>query len=146
MAFWRNISPSGAIGDFIAVFRSAGQHRWRFMMLAALTTFGIFYVIAQEGGRGAPRPPKVIFIQSWLGDRSDKEIIAGNIANQKRKDAQAAEEARRAEEVRQIYKTVGRLSGMDVDAIEKKAAADRAAEGAAKAAAGMGQAQVPVAK
>ena len=47
----------------------------------------------------------------------------------------AAEQARRDEEVRQIYKTIGRMSGMDVDAIERKAQADREAEARAKAAA-----------
>ena len=145
MAFWRNISPTGAIGDFITVFRGAGPNRWRFMVPAALMTFGIFYVIAQEGGRGPPRPPKVIYINSWRADRSDAEIIAGNIANQKRKDALAAEEAQHAESVRQMYKTLGRYSGMDVDAIEKKAMAERAAEEAAKGAASMSQ-QVPVAQ
>ena len=40
----------------------------------------------------------------------------------------SAEQARREEEVRKIYKTIGRASGMDVDAIEKKAMAERAAE------------------
>ena len=40
--------------------------------------------------------------------------------------------------MRNIYKKIGRASGMDVDAIERKAQADRAAEAASKA-------QVPVA-
>ena len=36
--------------------------------------------------------------------------------------------------MREIYKKIGRMSGMDVDAIEQKAAAERAAEEAAGAA------------
>ena len=38
----------------------------------------------------------------------------------------------RDEEVRQMYRTIGRASGMDVDAIERKAQADRAADAAVK--------------
>ncbi len=144
MSFWRNISPGGAIGDFLTVFRSAGANRWRLMIPAALVTIGLFSIMFQEGGRGLPRTPKVIYIKSWRLDRSDREIIAGNIANQKRKDAIAAEEARRAEDVRQMYKTLGRYSGMDVDAIEKQAQAERAAEAQAAAVAGSIK-QVPVA-
>ncbi len=116
------------------------------MIPAAVATTAIFAVIANEGGRGPPRPPKIIYIQSWLGNRSDAEIIAGNIANQKRKDALAAEEAKRAEDVRQMYKTLGRYSGMDVDAMEKKIMADRAAEAQARAAAQPNTKQVPVAR
>ena len=145
MGFWKNFNPTGAVGDFITVFRSAGPNRWRFMVPAALMTFGVFYVIAQEGSQGPPRRSKVIYINSWRADRSDAVIRAGNIANQKRKDALAADEAKRAEDVRQMYKTIGRWSGMDVDAIEKRAMADRAAEEAARGAAQMTQ-QVPVAK
>ncbi|HMO68115.1 MAG TPA: hypothetical protein PKE25_05545, partial [Novosphingobium sp.] len=83
--------------------------------------------------RGLPRPPVVTYITSWPADRTEAEIIASNIENQKRKERLAAEQARREEEVRQIYKTIGRLSGMDVEAIEKKAEAERAAERAAAA-------------
>ena len=75
-------------------------------------------------------------ITSWPADRSLAEIKASNIVNQARKDRLAAEQAVRDEKVRNIYKTIGRASGMDVAAIERKAAEDRAAEeAAAKAAA-----------
>jgi hypothetical protein len=43
------------------------------------------------------------------------------------------EQAKREEEVREIYKKIGRYSGMDVDAIDARAKADKAAEDAAKA-------------
>lgn len=127
-SIWRDVNVRSAIADFRIVFEQAGSNRWRFALAAGAMTFGIFWVISQEGGRGLPPPPKVTYITSWRADRSLEEIVATNIANQKRKDKLAAEQAKREEEVRNIYKTVGRLSGMDVDAIEKKAAAERAAE------------------
>lgn len=128
MSYWRNINPTGAIGDFVTVFRQAGSNRWWFALIAAATTFAIFSTIWHEGGKGPPRPPNVIYITTFAPGRTDAEIIASNIANQKHKEQLAAEQARRDEEVRKIYEKLGRASGMDVDAIERQAAAQQAAE------------------
>jgi hypothetical protein len=130
---WRDVSPGGALGDLLTVFRDAGRNRWRYALLAALPPLGIFMVFANEEMRGLPPPPKITYITSWRADRSEAEIIKSNIENQKFQDGLRAEQARREAEVREIYKTIGRYSGMDVDAIEKRAAADRAAEAARKA-------------
>ena len=131
---WRDVSPGSAIGDFFTVFRQAGPNRWRFAALAALPPLGILAVFVNEEVRGQPRPPEITYITSWHADRSMAEIVASNIANQQRKDRLAAEQAKREEEVRGMYKTLGRLSGMDVEAIEKQAKAERAAERARLAA------------
>lgn len=130
--YWRKVNPRGAIADFREVYRQAGSNRWRIGALAAATTFAIFSVIAQEGGRGLPQPPKVTYITTYAPDRTDAEIVASNERNQHFKDRLAAENAAVEERRREMYKTLGRLSGMDVDAIEKKAQAERAAEAAAE--------------
>jgi hypothetical protein len=127
-SFFRQVSPRGAILDFVEVYRQAGKNRWRIAAAAAACTFGTFAVMWQEEVRGPPRPPVITYITTWDGHRTDAEIVASNIANQKRKDRLAAEQARLDAEVREIYKTIGRASGMDVDSIDKKAAADRAAD------------------
>jgi len=132
---WQHVSPTGAIADFVEVWKQAGSNRWRIAALSALCTIGVFSMMWQEEARGLPPPPKVDYITSWPEGRSDAEIIASNIANQKLQDRLRAEQAKRDEEVRQIYKKLGRASGMDVDAIERKAMADQAAERAAEAAA-----------
>jgi hypothetical protein len=124
---WRDVSPGGAIGDFITVFKQAGPNRWRYAFLAMLPPLGIFYVFAQEEGLGKPPPPKIDYITTFRPDRSEAEIVKSNIEHQKVKDQLEAEQARRAEETRQIYKSLGRMSGMDVDAIERKAKEERAA-------------------
>jgi hypothetical protein len=136
-SFLRNVSsPRGMVADFVEVVRQAGDNRWRIGIAAAACTVAVFSVMWQEGGRGAPRPPEITYITVWDPHRTEAEIIASNIANQKRKERLAAEQAKREEDVRQMYKALGRASGMDVDAIEKKAKADQAAEAArAKAAA-----------
>lgn len=133
--FWRDVNPRGLISDFVTVWQQAEGKRWRIAGLSAACTFGVFSVMWQEGAQGPPPRPKIEYITSWPAHRSDEEIIASNIANQKRKERLAAEQAKRDEEVRQIYKTLGRLSGMDVDAIEKKAMAERAAQEGAGASA-----------
>lgn len=130
-SYWRKVNPVGAIADFRAVYKQAGRNRWRFAAAAAATTFAIFMVMWQEEVRGPPRGPTVTIIKSWRADRSIEEVRRTNLENQARKEKLAAGQAKRDEEVRQIYKTLGRVSGMDVEAVEKKAAEDRAAEDAA---------------
>jgi hypothetical protein len=142
---WRDVSPGGAIGDFFAVFRAAGRHRWRYAFLAALPPLGIFAVFANEEARGLPPPPKITYITSWRADRSEAEIVKSNIANQKYQDWRSAELARREAEVRELYKTIGRYSGMDVDAIDKQAQAERAAEEARQTGEAAHLRQAPVA-
>jgi hypothetical protein len=135
MSYWQRINPAGAVGDFITVFRDAGKSRWKFSAVAAACVFALFSVMWQEGGTGPPPRPTVTYITTFEPGRSDAEIMASNIANQRRKDRLAAEQAKRDEEVRNIYKKLGAASGMDVAAIERKAAADRAAEARASQAA-----------
>lgn len=130
---WRDVRPASALGDFLTVFRQAGPNRWRFAFLAALPPIGIFMVFMNEEARGLPPPPKITYITSWPADRTEEEIRASNIENQELQDWLRAEQAKREAEVREIYKTIGRYSGMNVDAIEKKAEAERAAEAARKA-------------
>ena len=133
--FRNAVSPRGMVEDFVEVFRQAGNNRWRIGFLALACTIAVFSVMAQEGGRGLPRPPEVTYITVWDPHRTEAEIVASNIANQRRKERLAAEQAKREEEVRNIYKTIGRASGMDVDAIEMKAKAEQAAEAAKEKAA-----------
>ena len=135
---WRDVSPTGAIADFIGVFREAGRNRWRIFGLALLPPLGIFWTFANEEVRGPPRGPVVTYITTFAAGRSEAEIEASNIANQRYQDQLRAEQAKREEDVRQIYVKIGRISGMDVDAIERKAKADREAD-AARAAPGAGK-------
>ena len=132
-SFWKDVRPAGALSDFRDVYRSAGQHRWRFVALAAATTWLVFSLVTHEEARILPRPPHIDYVTSWRPGRSDAEILAADIANQKRKDRLAAEQAKRDAMVRGIYKSLGRASGMDVDAIDARAQADAAAEASASA-------------
>jgi hypothetical protein len=128
--FRNAVSPRGMIEDFMEVFRQAGDNRWRIAIAAACCTIGLFSLMWKEEVRGKPRPPVVTFITVWDPHRTEAEIIASNIANQRRKERLAAEQAKRDEDVRNIYKAIGRASGMDVDKIEREAKSEQAAEAA----------------
>ncbi len=132
MGYWKNVDPVGAIADFRTVFRQAGRNRWRIAAVAAACTFAVFSLMFQEEHRIEPRRPEVTFITSFAPGRSDAEIAASNAENERYQAKLRADQAKREEDVRNLYKTIGRASGMDVDAIERKAAAERAAEERAK--------------
>lgn len=126
-SIWRQANPRGAVRDFMEVWRQAGRNRWRIALLSAAVTGAIFSMIWQEGWVGPPIRPTIDYITVWDPHRTDAEIMASNIENQKRKERLAAEQARRDEEAREVYRTLGRMSGMDVDGIEAKAKAEREA-------------------
>lgn len=134
-SMWKDVSPSGAVKDFVTVFRDAGTARWKICLLAASCTALTFSMLTGEEHRVPQRLPSITYITSWHEGRSDDEIKASNIANQKLKDQEKAEAERDAQETRDLYKALGRASGMDVDAIERQAKADDAAAAKAKAAA-----------
>lgn len=124
---WGDVRPTGMIADFREVWRQAGTNRWRFAALSGICTLGVFTVMMQQEASAPHLPPKVTYISVLPEHRTDAEITASNIENQKRKEAIALEKARRDEDVRNIYKTLGRFSGMDVDKIAREADAEAAA-------------------
>jgi hypothetical protein len=124
---WNDVNPTGMIADFREVWRQAGRNRWRFAVLAVACTAGVFFVMMQQEGSAPHLPPKVTYITVLPEHRTDAEIEASNIANQKRKEAFALEQARRDAEVRNLYKQIGSWSGMDVEKIAREADAQNAA-------------------
>ncbi|WP_088306691.1 hypothetical protein [Novosphingobium sp. B 225] len=132
MSFIKNINPTGAITDFIAVFRQAGSNRWWITLLALAMTVGTFSIMTGESWKKQRPLPEITYITSWPADRTDAETQAFIVENQKRKEA--AEKAQQAvdAELRGLWKSLGRASGIDVEAIDAKANKDRAAEQAAE--------------
>ena len=131
MSFFSRLNPVGGIADFWHEFRRPNPYRWPILGASALITGGLFYSFTSERTYIPPPKPDVEYITSFAPDRSDAEIIAGNIENQKRKDALFAREERVEERKRDLYRTLGRATGMDVDQIEAEGQAERAREEAA---------------
>ena len=132
--FFRRFNPLNALGDLGHELATPYPHRFKIMALALALTIGVFSVMWQEGAAGLPHPPKVTYVDSYLPGRTEEDIVAGNLAATRASRAAAAEQAASDERLRPMYKTLGRVSGMDVEAIEAKARAERAAEAARAAA------------
>jgi uncharacterized protein (UPF0335 family) len=129
---WREASPKGAIADIRTVYQQAGKNRWRIALLAGLTTFGVFSVMVGQSWTKERELPDVTYINSWPLDRTEAETKAFIEENQRLKEERAALEAKVEAETKEFWKALGRASGMDVEAIEANAEAERKAAEAAK--------------
>jgi len=121
---------AGGASDFWAYVRRPTPGRWPALMMALLCTSMLLFWVIREEVLSPPEPPKVSLIRKLAGERTEAEIIASNIANQKRRERLAAEQAQRDEEVKELYRQLGRATGIDVDAMERKIAADKLEEAA----------------
>lgn len=132
--FLRQISPTGAFSDLLTVWRTPGQNRWLVLGAAMAMTFCMAMLFIPESKRIEPRPPEILYISTFAADRTEREIIASNCRNQELKDALEARLAQREEIRRDIYRALGRVTFIDVDAIEAEVEAERAREAEAAAA------------
>ncbi|MDL2351457.1 MAG: hypothetical protein QFC78_01270 [Pseudomonadota bacterium] len=147
MSFLRNVNPTGAVTEFASVFRDAGPARWGYAALAALCTVGIFGTLTlTQNWIGERRLPEITYINSWPADRTEAETKAFIAANQKKKEAREKAQADADAEAQRLWMVVGRASGMDVDAIKKKADAEKAAAKAKQDAADRAAASLAAAK
>lgn len=124
-------NPAGGIADFWHEIRRPTPYRWPVLGASVLCTFGLMFWVMKESYFVPPEPPKVSFISTFAQGRSDAEIAASNLVNQQRKERLAAEQAARDEEVKDMYRALGRATGVDVDAMDRRIAEEKAAEAAA---------------
>ncbi|RPF71009.1 hypothetical protein [Aurantiacibacter spongiae] len=129
--FFRSVNPKRAVEDFAEQWRQPTPHRWQILGVAAAATFAIFTLFIPETQRMAPPRPEVIYITTFDENRTQGEIIAANCANQRLKDEIAARIAANDEKRREMYKTLGRATFIDVDEMEAEIKAREAAEEAA---------------
>jgi uncharacterized membrane protein YqiK len=121
-------NPAGGLADFWNEIRRPQPYRWPILIVSILPAAFMVWWGVNSTQYGEPERPQIEYITTLDPARSEAEIAAEIRANQEIKDLREAEEARIAEEKRRIYKEIGRASGMDVEEIERKAAAERAAE------------------
>ena len=127
MSYFSKFNPGGAIADFRTVYQNAGPGRWRYAVVAALCTSGLFWALIGQSWTVERRPPTITYINSWPADRTAAETAAFIADNQRKKDLREAQDAAAAKEAQKLWMAVGRASGIDVDEIKKKADADAAA-------------------
>lgn len=128
-------NPKAGALDFWHEFRKPNPYRWPILAASCLPLVLIFGWLSTETHYKEPARPSVTYITTLDPDRTDEEIMASNLENQEIKDLREAREEAIAERKRELYKALGRASGMDVEEIERRAEAERAAEEAARKAA-----------
>ena len=131
-SMWNEVSPTGALADFAAVWRAAGRARWGYALAALVASGSVLSLIIREEHRAPPHMPGITYINSWRADRSDAEIKASNQVFERVKQQRAKERAEAEEETKRLYRMLGKISGMDTDKIEREAAAQREAEAKAR--------------
>ena len=132
-----NVSPMGGIGSFVEHWKQPTPYRWQILGLSVALTFTMMVLFAPKTERAPPEKAQVIWINSWSEGRSERDIVASNLENQKRKEANAALQKEREEFRRQFYRKLARASGMDPDELARQYGAKDAAQAkpAAKSAA-----------
>ncbi len=120
--------------DFWNEFRKPNPYRWPILAVSSLPVLVALYWLSHEIYYAEPARPEVTYITSYAPGRSDAEIEASNEENQLRKDEQQAQQEELAERKRQMYRDLGRATGLDVDAMEAQIARDKARAEAEQAA------------
>ena len=124
----RDVSPVDGIGSFIEQWKQPTPYRWQILGLSVALTFAMMVLFAPKTERAPPAKPNVIWINSWPEGRGDKEIVASNLENQKRKDANAALAKEREEFRKEFYRKLAKASGMDPDQLAREFGARDAAQ------------------
>ncbi len=131
MAFVSRFNPKTGIADFWSEFRKPNPYRWPMLVISIFPIAVIILWASSESVYKTPERPQITYISTLNSDRTDAEIEASNLANQRMKELRAAEAERLAAQKREMYKTLGAATGIDVDKMEAEAEAERAAEEAA---------------
>ena len=132
MRLMNRLNPVGGMTDFWAEFRRPNPYRWPILAASLLMTGTLLAWVTQEDYFVPPAPPKVTYITTFAEGRTDEEIRRSNIENQRRKDQAAAELAAREERKKELYRALGRATGLDVDRMEAEARAEQEREAAAE--------------
>lgn len=119
-----------AIGAIVAMVAENVRIRLGILALAAVFPALIFWQFSKERWRIPMQPNKVEYITTFEDGRSDAEIAASNAANQVVQDRLRAEQAAREEAAKEMYRDLGRATGLDVDAMEREIAKDEQQQGA----------------
>jgi hypothetical protein len=134
MRVMQRLNPGPGLADFWEQFRKPQPYRWPILAVSAAPIALVLYWATEETVYVPPRPPEVTYITTFAEGRTDAEIIASNEANQARNNKIRAQIEELEERKREMYRELGRATGIDVDAMEAQIEADRAREEARKAA------------
>lgn len=124
MGMWKDASVTGGFKDLISFARQNPKAQVLPAILSLICPAIIIFIFIIDSKINTAAEPKqeIVYVQSWLETRSDEEILEDRWYIQCLKDKQ---EAKRKDAMRKL----GRMSGMDVEEIEREAEAKRKASG-----------------
>ena len=125
MGMLKDATSGGGFGDLIAVFRQSepGERLLPAVLAIACTAFILLlFWLDPKVNTYTYVPQEVIYVENWKTDRTDEEILQDRWQIQCLKDKLELER-------REAMKSLGRMSGMDVEQIEREAEAARVARG-----------------
>ncbi len=128
MRFRSRFNAAGGIADFWNEWRKPTPYRWPILALSFAISGTMFYWLTKEEYYYPPEVPQVTYITTFAEGRTEEEIRQSNIENQRIQDELQAERERIEQRRRDLYKSLGAATGLDVEAMEAKAEAERAAE------------------
>ena len=102
MSFFARLSPIRAINDLRQYLAGRPPYEIVFLGLAIVITTFFIYLFARNDYAPPPYRPDIIYVEQWPLSRTDAQIRAAQIVDQKVKEKRlaaekAAEEKRRAE-------------------------------------------------
>jgi hypothetical protein len=124
MKMLKDVSVGGGLKDLLTLLRRHPKEQAVPALLALGCSGFIFFlfIIDPKVNTDVYVPQEVVYVENWSMDRTDQEILEDRWAVQCLKD-------KRETKRREAMKSLGRMSGMDVEAIEREAKADRLARG-----------------
>ena len=120
MRYLHRFSPRGGFEDFLSYWRQPTPYRWQILGASVALTFTLMVLFVPESQRIEPRSPDVTYISTFEAGRTDEQIRASNLVNQRRQDELRARRAALEERKKEMYRQLGRATGVDVDAMEER--------------------------
>lgn len=128
MSIFRRFNPGPGAADLWEYIKQPQDYRWPIVIASCLP---VVVILAWAGSESVIAPldrPTVTYITTLDENRSNDEILASNIENQRIQDERRAQFQEIEDRKRELYRALGAASGMNVEAMEERAAAERARE------------------
>lgn len=103
--FPRPVSPKNALADLKPLFAKDRPHRWPLLGLSATLTSLLLWGFYLDA-RPPKIPPQIIYVESWMVDRKDSDVI-----RQQKQDIAAYEAA--LEKKQQEFQNVADMVGIE---------------------------------
>ncbi len=92
-SFFARLSPIRAIQDLRSYLATRPPYEIVFLMLAMGATGFLIYLFARNDIAPPPYRPDIIYVEQWPLSRTDAEIRAAQVVDQKVKEKRLADEA-----------------------------------------------------